>query len=320
MRTLVTGITGFVGGHLTEHLLAEGDSVTGCSRRGAWPKQLAHLVHRTRLIRCDLCDSDQAQSLLEHETFDSIFHLAGLASPQACLADPETARRENVVATENLYEAIRRSGQQPRVLFISTCYVYGQPAPSNLPVTITCPIRAEHPYAATKWAAEQISLRFAEMAKLDIIRIRPFNHTGPRQPAGYMVSDWAGQIAAIEAGKMPARLHVGNLDTRRDYSDVRDIVRAYRMIAGQPQSRGVYNVGSGVSRSGREILELLRGLSRVPWEVVEDRTRMRTSEIQEIVADTTAIRSFIGWKPEVDFKTTLADTLEYWRGLQGGNL
>jgi len=318
MRALVTGITGFVGGHLAELLLTHGDIVSGCSRSGRWPDPVNHLADRIRLRQCDLTNRPVPTTLLGQEPIDVVFHLAGLANPRACQNDPLKARGENVEATRNLYEAVRLSGQRPRVLFVSTAYVYGNAATEHLPIQPTCPLRTEHPYAATKWEAEQLSVRYADELGLNIIRVRPFNHIGPRQPTGYIVSDWAQQIAAIEAGKALPRLRVGNLDTRRDYADVRDVVRAYRMLACEPKAKGVYNLGSGVSRSGREILELLRRLSRVPWQFEIDQDRTRGSEAPEIVADATPLRTLVGWKPEIAFETTLRDTLDFWRHLQGG--
>jgi GDP-4-dehydro-6-deoxy-D-mannose reductase len=308
-----------VGGHLAEHLVALGDTVSGCSRSGRWPDGLQHLSQRIRLSACDLADASATRDLFERGAFDVVFHLAGLANPRACCDDPAMAHRQNVMSSENLYDAIHRSGQKPTVLFVSTAYVYGQPASDELPVRATAPVRADHPYAATKWKAEQISMRYAVDYGLAIRRVRPFNHVGPRQPAGYIVSDWARQVAAIEAGRARPLLRVGNLDTRRDYTDVRDVVRAYRMLACQPGTLtpaacDVYNLGSGTSRSGREILDRLRALSRTAWHWEMDEQLVRSGEASEIIADSTPLRQLVGWQPEIDFDMTLRDTLDFWRG------
>ncbi len=318
MRALVTGITGFVGGHLAERLLAQGDRVIGCSRRGVWPDELRHLAPRVTLVACDLCDPAAVARLLDRELCDTAYHLAGLANPRACAADPELARRENTEATRNLYEAVRQSGQRPRVLFVSTSYVYGQPRAEELPIRVTCPIRPQHPYAASKWAAEELSVRYAAEHGLDVVRVRPFNHTGPRQSLRYIVPDWVQQIAAMEAGRARPVLRVGSLDTRRDYTDVRDVVRGYWLLAGKAPSRTVYNLGSGVARSGREILGVLRSLSRVPFDLEPDPGRARSGEAAEIVADPAPLQELTGWRPEIDLETTLRDTLNYWHSRQGG--
>ena len=313
MRVLVTGITGFVGGHLAEYLLAQGDNVSGCSRHAQWPSHLAHLSDRVRLLPCDLSDPQATSRLFEQAVYDAVFHLAALANPRTCRLEPERARRDNVAATENLYEAIQHSGQRPRVLFVSTSYVYGQPRPEDIPVSDACPIRPEDPYGESKWAAEQLSSRYVAEHGLDIFRVRPFNHTGPRQPTYYVVPDWASQIALTEAGQRPPWLSVGNLDTRRDYTDVRDVVRAYRLLIEKARADAVYNVGSGVSRSGREILETLRGLSRAPLKIESDPGRVRSGEAPEIVADSAPLRQLTGWQPQIDLRTTLDDTLNFWR-------
>jgi GDP-4-dehydro-6-deoxy-D-mannose reductase len=323
MRTVITGITGFVGGHLAEHLLAEEDHVIGCARRGRWPADLEHLRERVRLAACDLNDEACLRGLFASESVDVVFHLAGLASPRACAADPGRAERENVEATRKLYDAVRSSGQRPRVVFVSSSYVYGRPLPNELPLTTSAPIRADHPYAASKWAAEQLSVRYAEEYGLDVARVRPFNHTGPRQPLGYIVSDWASQLAQFDraAGANAAHdravLRVGNLDSRRDYTDVRDVVRGYRLLALRAAAGSVYNLGSGVAVSGSEILDVLCRLCRVPVACEIDPRLVRSDEAPEIRADASELERLTGWRPRIAFETTLRDTFEYWKARQG---
>lgn len=318
MRILVTGISGFVGGHLAEHLLACGDEVTGCSRAGRWPDELRHLSERIDLIPCDLTQEMSALSLLEKRQYDAVIHLAGLANPRACEAAPQEAERQNSLATALLVAAIRESGQQPRLLMVSTSYVYGTPNPKRLPIRTDSPLQPDTIYGKTKLEAEAADAGNAADNRLDIVRVRPFNHIGPRQPEGYIVADWTRQIAAIERGHAPPILRVGNLDSRRDYTDVRDVVRAYRLLIEHGGRGEVYNLGSGTSRSGREILEVLRRLSRVPWDFESDPARVRPNEAYEIVADATPLRVATGWRPEIDFETTLRETLDYWRSNEKG--
>lgn len=264
-------------------------------------------------MACDLAAANCADELFKQKPFDAVIHLAGLADPRACRTNPEQAQRDNTEATGNLVEVIRQSDQRPRMLYVSTSFVYGRPLPEDLPIRINCPIRTEEPYGASKWAAEQLSEQFATEYGLDIIRVRPFNHTGPRQPAGYAIPDWTQQIAAVEAGTQPAVLRVGNLETRRDYTDVRDVVRAYRLLIEKAATNTVHNLGCGVSRSGREILGVLHSLSRVHWTIEEEANRIRAGEAWEIVADAGPIRELTGWQPEIDIATTLRDTLDFWR-------
>lgn len=314
MRALVTGITGFVGGHLAEHLLSECDEVVGCARRVSWPDELSYLQERICLKRCDLCDPQDAARLFENDEYEVVCHLAGMANPRACQADPELASQANVEATRNLYDAIVHSGQTPRVLFVSTSYVYGQPQPNELPVGIHCTIRTEHPYAATKWEAERQSMHYAEQHGLDIVRVRPFNHTGPRQSTSYAIPHWANQVARIERGCCEPVLRVGSLDSRRDYTDVRDVVRAYRLLPAMAPPKTVYNLGSGKEYSGWEILQELQALTRRSFGIQTDPARLRTAEVHEIVADAEPLHQLTGWQPRIDLKTTLRDTLDFWRG------
>jgi GDP-4-dehydro-6-deoxy-D-mannose reductase len=319
MRALVTGITGFVGGHLAEDLVAHGDHVIGCSRTGNWPHALAHLSEVVQLVPCDLGDGEATARLLADHPVDAIYHLAGLANPRACADDPTRAARENVLTTQNVCDGVLRSGRQPRFLFVSTGYVYGHPSPEHLPIGVDAPVRAEDPYAASKWAAEQCTIQFAEKTQIPIVRVRPFNHAGPRQSPGYIVSDWTRQVVEIESGRVPPVLRVGNLDTRRDYTDVRDIVRAYRMLAHEsraftPRASSVYNLGSGFARSGREVLETLRSISDAEWDWETDPRLLRPGEADVIVADAKPLQELIGWKPEIDFRDTLRDTRKWLKG------
>jgi GDP-4-dehydro-6-deoxy-D-mannose reductase len=320
MRALVTGITGFVGGHLAELLLAQGVAVTGCSRSGRWPTGLEHLEGNTTLVACDLTESGSVQALFERHEFDTVFHLAGMANPSACRSDPAIARRTNVTATANLYRTICSISQRPRVVYVSSAYVYGQPGPGESPISSAAPVNANDPYAATKWEAEQLGIRFAADEGLAIVRVRTFNHVGPRQPAGYIVSDWTRQIAEIEKGYRAPVLRVGNVESRRDYSDVRDIVRAYYLLAREasfyvPSGCDVLNLGSGSSWCGRDILERLSRFSRVAWRWEVDPLLLRPGESAEIVADATPLRERTGWRPEINFDTTIRDTLDYWRSI-----
>jgi GDP-4-dehydro-6-deoxy-D-mannose reductase len=320
MHALVTGITGFVGGHLAEHLLDQGDVVTGCSRRGEWPAELEHLRERVELAGCDLSDRPATLRFFERRRFDGVFHLAGMASPRECALHPQHAHRENTEAALHVFEAVRSCAPRPRILLVSSSYVYGQPLPSDLPVSTRCPIRIEQVYAATKWAAELLSEHYGRAYGVESVRVRPFNHTGPRQQPGYIVPDWIKQVAAIESGTLPPVLRVGDLDTRRDYTDVRDVVKAYRLLLLKAPSHTVYNLGSGCTRTGRELLDVLGGLSRVPWQIQTDPGRLRRRQPPEIVADAGPLRELTGWKPEIDLVSTLRDTLDYWRAkLEGGN-
>jgi GDP-4-dehydro-6-deoxy-D-mannose reductase len=319
MRTFVTGITGFAGGYLAEHLLSEGDEVSGCSRNGVWPKHLSHIASQASLHACDLGDAEAARRLFRESSPDVIFHLAALAHPKSCLEAPELAHRANVQATQNLLDAILENRLRTRLIYVSTSYIYARPSTADLPLNTGFPVRTDHPYAASKWAGELCCVRYAEEFGLDTVRVRPFNHTGPRQPTGYIVPDWARQIASIEAHRIPPILCVGNLASRRDYTDVRDIVRAYRLVARLAPANAVYNIGSGASRSGREILDILQRLSLEKFEIRQDPNRLRSDEIPDMRADTCPLVELTQWVPKISIEATLSDTLDYWRAKQGKN-
>jgi GDP-4-dehydro-6-deoxy-D-mannose reductase len=312
MSALITGITGFVGGHLAEHLLGRGEHVVGCDLRGSWPEWLEHLAGRAELIELDLSRADRLHSFMRCYRFERIYHLAGLADPRACQRDPSLAWRHNVKATEYLCEAIVRSAPAARLLLVSSVYVYGRPGPEQMPLGTDCPVSGEHPYAASKLAAEQLAFDYAEQCGLDVVIVRPFNQAGPRQPRSYLIADWSAQVAEMELGLRERVLAVGNLATRRDYTDVRDAVRAYRMLLERAPSRSLYNLGSGRAVSGHDILGILKRLSRVQFRVETDPSKFR-DDAPLLVADIGPIRSGIGWEPQIAPEQTVADTLQFWR-------
>lgn len=318
MRALITGITGFAGGHLAELLAEQGDEVIGCDRRGDWPAPLAHLAGKARLASCDITDAAALTALLRDCCPDAVYHLAAVAEPAACGRDPDLAHRVNVEGTRNLLEAVLRLAAPVRILYVSTSHVYGQPAPEDIPLKESAPLQSsDHPYAATKLEADRLSRRYAQEQGLDVIVVRPFNHTGPRRPRGYAISSWASQIAAIEAGRQPPVVQVGNLGSRRDYSDVRDVVRAYRLAVEHAAAGDVFNVGSGVARRTGDILDQLIAMSEKNIEVTVDPALLRPNDPGVIVADAARLRARTGWQPHIAFEETLRDILEDWRRREG---
>jgi len=319
MEALITGAAGFVGGHLAEHLVERGERVVGCDLRGKWPQWLAQLEGRAELVQLDLSRAPELDLFFRARQFDQVYHLVGVADPRACLREPQWAWRHNVLATELLCEALVRTQRSARLLLVSSVYVYGRPPPERIPLGTNCPVSREHPYAAQKLEAEQRARRYAEQYGLDLVIVRPFNQAGPRQPRSYLISDWAAQVAEMEAGRREPVLRVGNLQTRRDYTDVRDAVQAYRMLLERAPSGSLYNLGSGRAVSGYEIAEMLKRLSRVQFEVATDPSKFR-DDAPILVADTGPVESEIGWRPRIPIERTVADTLEFWRQhLAGGD-
>ncbi len=231
MRILVTGATGFAGGWLAEALAARGDGqLFGLCRRPVWPAEWAHLAPHVTLRACDLCDRDAVETALRDIDPQEIYHLAGYAQVGRSFEEPDAAWDGNLTATRSLYEAAARWGGRPRILFVGSGLVYGEPAVPDESQNETCLLRPTSPYAASKAAADLLSYQTALNPGLEIVRARPFNHIGPRQSSQFAVANFARQAAAIERGEAPPVLETGNLDSRRDMTDVRDTVAAYVLL------------------------------------------------------------------------------------------
>ncbi|MDB5352521.1 MAG: GDP-D-mannose dehydratase [Planctomycetota bacterium] len=314
MRALITGASGFVGGHLVEHLAASGDMIVGLSASGRWPNALAHLDRLARIEACDLIDVDEADlaDLLARKRPEVIYHLAAQANPQASVSDPRGTWALNLGGTLNLLEAVRRSGQTPRVVLVGTGVCYGNPAPEFLPVNESCPLRPNNPYSASKAAADLLGVQHYLAHGTDVVMVRPFNHAGPRQSPTYVLGGLARQVAEVEAGKQP-RVEVGNLDIVRDFTDVRDVVRAYRLLAESGRSGEIYNLGTGRGTKLADALGVLQSLATVPVEVFVDPARVRPVDQPLLVADPSKLRDAVGWEPKFTIEQTLTDMLNDWR-------
>lgn len=314
MRVLVTGCTGFAGGYLTEALLAqEGVEVVGVSRHAQWPRHWRHLANQVRLRVCDLGERKGIEAVLRETEPDHIYHLAGYANTGQSFRDPDAAWSGNLATTRNLYEAIVRWGGRPRVLYVSSGLVYDVPEGPDPLVDEDRPLRPVSPYAASKAAADLASYQYSRAPGLDIVRVRPFNHIGPRQSPEYAVANFARQIAAIEKGREPPVVETGDLTPRRDLTDVRDMVQAYLLLLAKGRSGEAYNVGSGTAFSMQEILDRLVALAHVRVEVRQKAQKLRLTETSALRADCTRLRSETGWQPSFALEQTLIDTLDYWR-------
>ena len=314
MRAMVTGVTGFVGGYLVEHLIGSGDVVVGLSSSGRWPAELEHLARVVRLERYDLTDGEGTQlaDLLGRKQPDVVYHLAAQANPQVSLADPRGTWALNLGGTLNLLEAIRASGTRPRVVLVGSGACYGNPGSEQIPVREDCPMRPNSPYAASKGAADLLGIQHFLAHGTDVVIARPFNHAGPRQSASYVLSALARQVAEVEAGKAP-RVEVGNLDVVRDFTDVRDIVRGYRLLAGTGVPGEIYNLGTGRGTRISEALDTLAALAGRAVEVHVDPARVRPVDQPLLIADPSKIHAATGWEPDFPIEKTLADMLAGWR-------
>jgi GDP-4-dehydro-6-deoxy-D-mannose reductase len=314
MRALVTGISGFVGGHLTEHLVAEGDLVVGLSATGRWPEELKHLGQKARIERFDLVGETVATlgELVRRKQPEVIYHLAAQSNPQASVDNSRATWTLNFWGSFNLLEAVRLSGQRPRVILVSSGVCYGNPPPELIPVTENCPLLPNNPYAASKAAVDLLGIQHHLAHGTNVISVRPFNHAGPRQSDRYVLAGLASQVAQVEAGRS-RRVDVGNLDVIRDFTDVRDVVRAYRMLAQSGEPGEVYNLGSGTGTRIADALQYLGSLTRSPIEVHVDQARVRPVDQPMLVADASKLKAAVGWETRYSIEQTLGDMLEFWR-------
>jgi GDP-4-dehydro-6-deoxy-D-mannose reductase len=236
-----------------------------------------------------------------------------LSSPAASWADPAGTIATNAMLQANLLSALVSLDPMPRVLVVGSGDEYGRPAGRKKRLSEETPLRPITPYGVSKVTQDLLGLQFFLSHSLPVIRVRPFNHAGPRQQPEFAIASFAQQIARIEMGKQPAALKVGNLETRRDFTDVRDVVRAYLLAMAKGRPGEVYNIGSGTAPKLREVLGLLLKMTKVKVTIEVDESRKRTAEADVYVCDSGRFRRLTGWRPLIPFQRTLRDTLEYWR-------
>lgn len=315
MRVLITGITGFAGSHLAEYILNHhpGVEVFGMVRWRSRMENIRHIEDKVELIEADLKDIVSLQSCLAHVRPDRIFHLAAQSFVPTSWKCPAETFAINAIGQVNLFEAVRSLHLSPRIHVAGSSEEYGQVNADEVPMKETNPLRPLSPYAVSKVAQDLLGYQYFRSYGMDIVRTRGFNHTGPRRGEVFVTSSFAKQIAEIEAGRREAVLYVGNLEARRDFTDVRDMVEAYWLTLEKGEAGEVYNIGSGVTRSIREVLDMLLSLSRVNVRVEVDPGRMRPSDVPILLSDSSKFVGLTGWKPKIPFIQTLGDLLDYWR-------
>jgi len=306
MRALITGIGGFVGRHLLSHLQDEGDHVCGLGRA-------ADVVglDANRMKVTDLCDRAAVERAIREVRPDAIYHLAAQSSPAESLGDPWGTICNNLEGQLNLFEGVLEAGLRPRVLVIGSSDEYGDP--DEVPTHENVPLKPRTPYAVSKVGQDMMGFQYFAQHGLPVIRVRPFNHTGPGHDARFVIPGFARQLAEIESGLREPVLRVGNLHVARDFTDVRDMVQAYRLALSEGVPGEVYNLGRGRSVPIAEMVEELIALCRVRVEIRVDPTLLRPSDIPRQEADTRKFTALTGWQPRIPWHTTLRDTFEYWR-------
>ena len=315
MRILITGITGLAGSHLAEHLLRKsGAEIHGILRWRSNKENIAPFEKELLLHECDMKDPYAVLRLLQEIQPQRIFHLASQSNVASSWNAPRETLVNNITAQLNLFEAVRQVPIQGLRIHVSgSSEEYGLVREEELPVKETTPLRPLSPYAVSKVTQDTLAFQYHKSHGLHIVRTRAFNHTGPRQSDVFVASNFARQIVEIETGLREPVMHVGNLEAKRDFTDIRDVVRAYDMALDQCEPGDVYNIGSGRARSIKQLLKTLLGMSRLIIRVEQDPERMRPSDIPVLVGDIDKFQKRTGWTPGIPFEQTLCDLLDYWR-------
>lgn len=313
MKALITGISGFVGSHLAEYLLAHTNWQVAGTVYGPG-QNIEGVMDQLELYPAELSRLPVVEFVLDQARPDVVFHLAAMAVTGRSWRDPAMTLQINVGMQANILQAIVNLGLACRVIVIGSSEEYGAALAGSGPVDEETPFRPLNPYAVSKVAQDMLGLQYHLSHGLDTIRVRPFNHIGPRQGLGFVVPDFASQVAQIEAGLQEPTLRVGNLEAQRDFTDVRDVVRAYHLLALKGRSGEVYNIGSGRAHAIQEILDCFLARSVVPIRVEPDLERLRPSDIPKVVCDYDRLGVCTGWRPTIAFEQSLADVLNEWRG------
>lgn len=312
-KALITGITGFAGSHLAELLLKEKVDVYGIQRWRSKTENIEHIKHKIKIEEADLLDAHSLITVIDKIKPDYIFHLAAQSFVQSSWASPTQTLEVNITGTAHLFEAVRKTGLPITIQIACSSEEYGKVLPNEVPIKETNPLRPLSPYAVSKLAMDYLGYQYHESYDMQIIRTRGFNHTGPRRGEVFAESSFAKQIAEIEKGKREPVVYVGNLEAQRDYTDVRDMVRAYYLAVQKCVPGEVYNIATGKAWRIRDVLELLISMSKVKVEVKHDPTRMRPSDVEILIGNNSKFVKQTGWKPEIPFRNTMEDLLNYWR-------
>ncbi len=317
MNILITGITGFAGSHLAEYILAHhpGVKVHGLVRWRSRMENIAPLLHtgKITLYEADLKDMSSLRKALAAARPDRIFHLAAQSFVPASWKLPAETFMINAVGQINLFEAVMAEKLDPRIQIAGSSEEYGLVHPDEVPMKETNPLRPLSPYAVSKVAQDLLGFQYWQSYRLHVVRTRGFNHPGPRRGEVFVTSNFARQIVMIEKGLVPPVIHVGNLEAKRDFTDVRDTVRGYWLALEKGAPGEVYNIGTGNAVSMKDLLDRLLALSPAKVEVRIDPDRLRPSDVQILCADVSKFKAATGWSPKIAFETTLRDLLEYWR-------
>ncbi|MEZ4754232.1 MAG: GDP-mannose 4,6-dehydratase [Bdellovibrionota bacterium] len=304
MRALVTGACGFVGRYLANHLVESGDQVQG-----------TFLIHEPKDVswestQLDVSNFNESYNLIKNFKPQVVYHLAAISFVPEAEENFSNALVINVGGVNNIARACHLLDNKAKIVLISSAEVYGRIKPHDLPISEQTPLNPANNYSLSKLMAELIAPRYEQFHTISSVIMRPFNHIGPGQDNRFVASSFAYQLASIAHGKQEAVIRVGNLEAKRDFSDVRDIVIAYRLAA--EKGSGVYNLGSGVATPVQSILDELVKISGLDVKIEQDPARMRASEVPEIRADCTKAYHELGWQTQRSLSQALSDVYKYW--------
>lgn len=311
MSALVTGAGGFVGQHLVKALVEKGEEVFASTFSDS--PELTSLIGDKKVMQGDLTDHTYVKKILTTANPKTIYHLAALSVVHHDIPTARRALENNLGLQYNLLEEVRQLSPHSRLIAVCSGNIYGKVEERELPISEDTPIRPLNAYSVSKISQEYLALQYYYAHNLDVVILRPFNHTGPGQTDQFVIPAMARQFALIKKGRQAPVIEVGNLDSSRDFTDVRDIVRGYLLSADKCQSGQIYNLGSGKASKVGVILSLLQELAGVKVEIKQDQSRLRSVDVPVLVADSRKFREATGWEPSIPFRQTLSDVLEYWQ-------
>jgi GDP-4-dehydro-6-deoxy-D-mannose reductase len=310
MKILITGIYGFAGAHLANYFADQGNQIAGfCLETDI---EAGVIPDSARIYIGDLRQKDRVAEVIADYNPDRVVHLAAVSSVKFSFDNPAETFAINITGTQNLLEAIARQKKPAQTLLVSSSEIYGQLMPEQVPVGETALLAPVNPYGVSKAAVDLMGYQYYKSYGIPVYRIRAFSHTGPRQSTQAVISDWSKQVAAIELGRAPAEIKVGNLNVIRDYTDVEDIIRGYESIFEKGRPGEAYNVCSGIGYKLDILLEQLIGLSSRKIAIKVDQSRFRPVDIPVLIGSPRKIKSDTGWEPRIDINSTLKKVYNYW--------
>jgi len=316
LKVFVTGIEGFVGRHLANHLLTLNHDVSGTVWNENQISLLQERFSSLSLYQADIRNHDVLEGILKKASPDAIIHLAAQSSGAYSYKNPRLTFEVNVLGTVNLFETVVRLAPDARIVLVCSADAYGKVEEDQIPIKEDTPFRPVNPYSASKAAQDILGVQYFYSHGLNIVRTRSFPHTGPGQNSIFALSNFARQISSIESIDFPKPVGVGNLEVIRDYLDVKDVVKAYTLLIDQGEAGDVFNVASGVGNTLGELLDMMIDLSFKEIKVEEDPALFRPFDIPILIGDATKFKELTGWKPTITMRDTLRRLLDYWRGRQ----